>query len=294
MKLEEYKEQLEKNELKSNIFIFKCKDKNSSSFLFHQYLNKYISSNGMSIENIEDISELYDNSLFSVSIDKNILYVYDTDKLDDIDIDKITSNLWIKCSKVSKKINDNIVIELPKLEEWHIKDYINFNLPSAGDNLKEKLFLNYKTNPFRLELEIEKIKCFDSYEDLEDQLFVDSTEYTVFDISNSLLRRDFNGLEKIKYNLNVIDVDPFGLLAILLKNFRYVIDIQLAKNSTPEYVGVSSKQFWAIKNYSCGHYTKDELVYIYKLLLSIDNKIKSGDIPINMVIDYIICKILLI
>ena len=276
MKLEEYKEQLEKNELKSNIFIFKCKDKNSSSFLFHQYLNKYISSNGMSIENIEDISELYDNSLFSVSIDK------------------ITSNLWIKCSKVSKKINDNIVIELPKLEEWHIKDYINFNLPSAGDNLKEKLFLNYKANPFRLELEIEKIKCFDSYEDLEDQLFVDSTEYTVFDISNSLLRRDFNGLEKIKYNLNVIDVDPFGLLAILLKNFRYVIDIQLAKNSTPEYVGVSSKQFWAIKNYSCGHYTKDELVYIYKLLLSIDNKIKSGDIPINMVIDYIICKILLI
>jgi hypothetical protein len=294
MKLEEYKEQLEKNELKSNIFIFKCKDKNSSGFLFHQYLNKYISSNDMSIENIEDISELYDNSLFSVSIDKNILYVYDTDKLDDIDIDKITSNLWIKCSKVSKKINDNIVIELPKLEEWHIKDYINFNLPSAGDNLKEKLFLNYKTNPFRLELEIEKIKCFDSYEDLEDQLFVDSTEYTVFDISNSLLRRDFNGLEKIKYNLNVIDVDPFGLLAILLKNFRYVIDIQLAKNSTPEYVGVSSKQFWAIKNYSCGHYTKDELVYIYKLLLSIDNKIKSGDIPINMVIDYIICKILLI
>ena len=294
MKLEEYKEQLEKNELKSNIFIFKCNDKNSSSFLFHQYLNKYISSNGMSIENIEDISELYDNSLFSVSIDKNILYVYDTDKLDDIDIDKITSNLWIKCSKVSKKINDNIVIELPKLEEWHIKDYINFNLPSAGDNLKEKLFLNYKANPFRLELEIEKIKCFDSYEDLEDQLFVDSTEYTVFDISNSLLRRDFNGLEKIKYNLNVIDVDPFGLLAILLKNFRYVIDIQLAKNSTPEYVGVSNKQFWAIKNYSCGHYTKDELVYIYKLLLSIDNKIKSGDIPINMVIDYIICKILLI
>ena len=124
-------------------------------------------------------------------------------------------------------------------------------------------------------------------------MFVDSTEYTVFDLTNSLLRKDFNGLEKIKYNLNIIDVDPFGLLSILLKNFRHVIDIQLAKNPTPEYVGVSSKQFWAIKNYSCGFYSKDELVHIYKLLLSLDKKIKNGDIPINMVIDYIICKILL-
>lgn len=293
MKLEEYKEQLEKNELKSNIFIFKCKDKNSSNFLFHQYLNKYLSSNDISMEYIEDISELYDTSLFTISIDKNILYIYDTDKLEDIDIDKINSNLWVKCNKLSKKIKEDLVVELPKLEEWHIKDYIDFNIPSASDKLKDKLYLNYKSNPFRLELEIEKIKNLDNYEELEDQLFVDSTEYTVFDLTNSLLRKDFNGLEKIKYNLNIIDVDPFGLLSILIKNFRHVIDIQLSKNSTPEYVGVSSKQFWAIKNYSCGFYSKDELVHIYKLLLSLDKKIKNGDIPINMVIDYIICNILL-
>lgn len=301
MKLEDFKNQLEKNELSSNIFIFKCKDKNNSNFLFHQYLNRYISNNNFEIENIEDISALYNTNLFDIALDKNILYICELDKLDEIIINNINGYLWVKCNKVSKKLSsdyENIFIELPKLEEWQIKDYIDFNLPALNEQAKEKLFLNYRSNLFRLELELEKIKSFDNidtiYTDLEDQLFVDSTEYNIFDLTNCLLRRDFNGLNKIKYNLNIIDIDAFGLIKILLNNFRYVIDIQLAKNSTPEYVGISNKQFWAIKNYSCGFYTKEELVYIYKFLLLLDSKIKDGYISTDEVINYIICKIMLL
>lgn len=301
MKLEDYKEQLEKNNLHSNIFIFKCTNKDSD-FLFHQYLNKYIlNNNNMNIENIEDISILYNSNLFSINSDKDILYIYETDKLDTFDIININKNIWIKCSKISKKLSseyENILVELPKLEEWQIKDYIDFNVPSVDEKLKEKLFLNYKTNLFRLELELEKIKSFDNLkniqEKLEDQLFVDSTEYNIFDLTNCLLRRDSTGLNNIKYNLNIIDIDAFGLIKILLNNFRYVIDIQLARNSTPEYVGISNKQFWAIKNYSCGFYTKEELVYIYKFLLLLDSKIKDGYISTEEVIDYIVCKIMLL
>lgn len=302
MKLEEYKSQLENRQPLPKVLIFKCKGKEHSEFLFHQYLNRYAEDNNIIIEYIEDLSKLYNgSSLFNTYMTTGSLYVYTTDKLESIDIDTIKDNLWIRCKTVDKKIasnNEDIIIELPNLEDWHIKDYIDFNVPALSKEGKDKLFSNYKSNPFRLENEIAKLTCFEKpaamYKQIENQLFVDSTQYSVFDVTNCLLRRDFRTLDKIKHTLSIIDIDAFGLLKILTTNFKYVIDIQLSRNPTPEYVGVSSKQFWAIKNYSCNIYTKEELVYIYQMLLTLDIKIKSGYISTEDVIDYIICKIMLL
>ena len=71
-----------------------------------------------------------------------------------------------------------------------------------------------------------------------------------------------------------------------------VIDIQLAKNASAESLGISGKQFWAIKNFNCNRYSREELIYIYKLLTSIDLYIKTGYMNTDIVKDYIIFKIL--
>ena len=91
-----------------------------------------------------------------------------------------------------------------------------------------------------------------------------------------------------------IDVEPFGLIALLINNFRNVIDVQLSRNATAESLGLSGKQFWAIKNYSCGFYNREELIEIFEFLNDIDYKIKSGELNTSILIDYIICKILTI
>ena len=298
LSIKEIKLDIESNNTLPNILIFKVGKSDSSEFLFHQYINEYSKNKNLDIIFVDSITELTSTGLFICN--SNNLYVYETTKLD-VSLVNITSNVWVKCSSIPKKVEEeysDIIIEIPKLEEWQIKDYIFSNTGNLLEQNANKLYSNYKGNLFRLELELEKLKLFDNkqeiYDQIESQLYVDSTEYSIFDLTNCILRRDINKLLQLKNELSIIDVDPFGLIKILINNFRYVIDIQLAKNATPDYVGISSKQFWAIKNYSCGFYTKDELVYIYKFLLSLDDKIKSGEIPIELIINYIICKILLL
>ena len=124
---------------------------------------------------------------------------------------------------------------------------------------------------------------------MKDQLLV-YNNYKIFDLTNAILQRDIFKLQDI-YKSN-LKVESFAFLALLIKNFKLVIDIQLARNTTAESLGISGKQFWAIKKYNCNKYSKDELVYIYNMLTSIDLYIKSGYMNTDIVQDYIVFKIL--
>ena len=300
MKLDELKYHIVNNEILPNLLIFKCrKDSTNSKFLFHQYLKKYVKDNDFTIVQEDEITENV-ISLFD-TLDNNI-YIYDIPKFD-FYINDNKKYCWVLCNTISKKCQTkyaNNIIELPKIDNWMIKDYIDFNLPNLLAEYKDKLYNVYNKDLFRLESEISKLTLLSEnninswYKTIENQLFVDSTEFTIFDITNCIINRDKSKLIELKNNINSIDIDPFGFVTILLNNFRQIIDIQLAKNPTPEYVGISNKHFWAIKNYSCNHYSKEELVYIYKFLLSLDMDIKSGHIPIEIVVDYIISKIMLL
>ena len=115
-------------------------------------------------------------------------------------------------------------------------------------------------------------------------------EYEIFDITNALLQRDKNKL-KLIYQKD-IKVDAFAFMALLIKNFKQVIDIQLARNASAETLGMSGKQFWAIQKYNCNRYSREELIYIYKLLTSLDLQIKSGKINTDIIQNYIVFKIL--
>lgn len=293
MNIEELKFYIINKEILPNILVFKCSSK-EAEFVFYQYLHEYSNYTKYNIEYIEDIEKLNQTTLFSEKNAKNIIYIYETKKLDNIAFDNIIDNVWVKCKSVPKNSNYDI-INIPRLEEWQIKDYIE-TLTKLDKELCDKLYNNYKDNLFRLDFEIQKLILFDNiheaYNDIKDQLYVDSTENSIFDLTNCVIRRDLNSLKTI--NLDVLDIDVFGFIKILLNNFRYVIDIQLAINPTPEYVGVSSKQFWAIKKYSCNFYSKEELVSIYRFLLTIGEKIKSGYISSSIAIDYILCKIMLL
>lgn len=297
MDIQELKHSLENNDSLPNVLIFKC-DSEDSNFIFHQYIDKYKDNIGYNtIEYIESLSELTSTSLFSNSVSDSI-YIYDVKKLDEL-YDNIKDIVWIKCKSIPKKLKekyaDNIV-ELPKLESWQIKDFINTNLSGLDEEYIDILYNTYKKDIFRLRLEMQKLMLFDdvndAYKSFNDQLYIDSSEYSIFDLSNCILKRDVKTLKKL--DTSILDINTFGLIKILLDNFRYVIDIQLAVNTSPEYVGITPKRFWAIKNNSCGYYSKEELVHIYKFLLTLDSKIKSGYINSSIVIDYIICKIMLL
>ena len=280
-----FKKDIENNTLPlDNKLLIICKGKDiSSEFIFTQYVKTFAKNNNLNII----ITEHAIGSIFG--FDKENLYTVKTDKLENNDIN---FNSLIYYKSISKNIKSQFysnIVELPKLEKWQILDYIstksNIELKQA-----ELLYKEY-SDIYKLDIESKKLNIFgvNQFDNIVDQLIFNS-EYKLFDLTNAILQRDINKISLI-YKTN-LEVDVFALLSILIKNFKLVIDIQLAKNASAESLGISGKQFWAIKNFNCNRYSREELIYIYKLLTSIDLYIKTGYMNTDIVKDYIIFKIL--
>ena len=296
MTLEELKNNIELNQKILSTIVMVCKDE-SSEFIFHQYINQYAKNNNFDIEFINDISEISTSTLFNV--ESNIIKVLFIDKLEKIIIPK-NQMLWIRCKSINKDIFKEYsfcVIEVPKLEEWHIKDYVYSILPNMSKSDLDYLISTHK-NIYDIDTELNKLNCFTQpeiiYPIIKDQLYIETSNYVIFDVINAIIQYDKKSLHDILLNIDNIDIDVFGFITLLLNNFNKVINVQLAKNVNIEKLNISEKQLWAIKKFSCNIYTRNQLLEIYKLLTNCDYMIKSGYMPSNIMIPYLIFNILTI
>ena len=281
MNLQELKAHIENNTLKENLLIFT----GDGDFIFKQYLHKYVADNSLDIKYIESIDEISSSNMFAFS--SNVLYLLETETF--IKEPASHNRVWVKCKKNKSKTDS---IELPKLEEWQLEDYIKSKCFGLKDSEVKELLRCYKDNPFRLDLELDKILITGTYKYIKDQLYTDVANYMIFDLTTALVKRDKKKVSDILIEIEHIDVEPFGLLTLMTKNFRQLIDIQLAINPTAESVKVSDKQFWVLKKYNSGYYNREELVKIYKWLLDIDKRIKNGELDTKYLNEYIITKII--
>ena len=264
-----------------------CKD-DTSKFVANQYLHYFARKNDCTVKPVEEIIQAKGSKFGSF---ENILYKYECEELNEFM--SLSSNIWIICDKVSKEVKkelDDNIVSIPKLEEWQIKDYITSISELTEDQANN--IINFYKDIVKVDIELKKLTIFKSnmYEELIDQIIFNE-ERPIFDITDALIKRDKNKLSAIIKD-GIDDIEPYALLAILIKNMKLVIDIQLAKNPTAESVGISSKQFWAVSKYSCNHYTRDELIYLYDMLTGIDLKIKTGGIDTSNVVNFIISKFL--
>ena len=138
--------------------------------------------------------------------------------------------------------------------------------------------------------EQERKHIFDSF--LDDGIFDDLSEHNIFDFSNAILKKDVTSLMSLYKEIEKIDVEPLGLVTTLYNNLKNIISIQLDSSATPEKLNLPSNRFWAIKKYSCGFYTKEQLIQSFYLITDIDRKLKSGEITTDLIVDYIVCHML--
>lgn len=279
------KKEIENNTLlldDSSFIIFKGKDI-SSEFIFDQYSHVYANNNMLDIEVLD---ELADNHINCFGVTNCNLKIFKTEKLEYV---PLNFEGWIYCKSVSKNIDENRIVELPKLEKWQLLDYISSKCKISIE--QATILVDTYKDLYKLDIESNKLIVFNNnmFNIIEDQL-IQKNDYVLFDLVNAILQRDKNKL-KLIYNSG-LKVDTFAFLSLLIKNFRNVIDIQLARNATAESLGLSGKQFWAIRNYNCNKYSREELIYIYDLLTSMDLRIKTGKINTNKVQDYIVFKII--
>lgn len=300
IELKDFKNQIENNSVEKKFLIFKCADA-SAEFIIHQYLKHYRQVNDFDIEHLECLKDNLSGNLFDVS--PSVIRLYETKTLDVFVEPNNSSITWIICRKIEKRLTslyEDYIIEVDKLDDWQIKDFTS-TVGSGVDEADLNSLLDiYGNNIYRLDNELAKIAIFEENErraifnQVKDQLFTDTSSHSIFDIVNCIVRRDYGTMARLYEEISNIDVEPYGLIKLLIDNFKKIIDVQLGKNPTAESLGMSGKQFWAIQKYSCGFYSPEELEEIFKMLNNIDFQIKTGYLDTKYVVDHLICRTLLI
>ena len=304
MTIQELKFQIESGKVTDELIILKDSENN---FISNQYIKAIAKAKKQKINYVDSIDELLadSSSLFSMFQEKDdaSLNVLKSEVFIWVDphIARLT-NLIIVVSKFSDKTIEKqfeqYIVTVPKIESWMLKDYVYSVTEGVAHKDLDWLIQLCGTNYARLQQELDKVSLFREderrylFDDLvRDGAVDDLSSYSIFNFTNAITSKDLTAIKSVYKELSRMDVNEFGLLTILLKNFKNIIMVQMNSNPTPETTGLDGKQLYAIKKIP-RVYSAAQLVAIYTLLLDVDRQIKSGELPTEILIDYLVTKIL--
>ena len=299
MTIELFKQLVEQKQDISDLVVLKY---DKDPFLADHYLQRILR-----YSEYEFISELTpflkkSNNIFGEAQD--ILYIHRCDSLNEIATPALLNRkILIICKSFASKDVENSfgehVIQLPKLEDWQIKDFAYSLIKGVPEEQIDRLLSLCKNDYYRLEQELSKISIFEEpgrkflFEDfVRDGALSDLSTYNIFNFTNAISRKDINTIASVYKEKDYCDITEMNLLVILCQAFRNTILVQTANNPTEQSIGISNKQIWAVRNNNCGFYDNKELTKIYEFLTGIDYKIKNGEMPMEILIDYLMVKIL--
>lgn len=300
MTLQELKESIENKTFKPHTMILVSSDK-FIPLLYMEEINKTFDYTLSYIESLDDLDSSH-TDIFEEEEESADLVIFNTELVDFSDeILYNKDNIIVianKIDKASKKFYGDMVIEIPTLVDWQLKDMVYSYCKGVDTKYLDWLIHNCNNDVNRLYNESLKLKIFSENDRqsvfdcmIEDGAFDDLSSNTIFNFTNAILKKDLVSLKRIYEEIDNIDINDFGLLTILYNNFLNVINIQLGINPTAESLGMKPGQFNAIRH-SCGYYSGNQLVNIFKLLTDMDRSVKSGEFPTSIMRDYLILSIL--
>lgn len=287
MEIKELKKIIENKTIDNSFKLFLESDE-SSRIISNQYINEISKILNLEIKYIDSIKDIPDSSF----IEDNNLYVIICDEWSE-------SQEHNNCIGICKKTKDNRAIKIPALNDWQVLDFSYKKLNGLERSTVDNLIKFYNGNYFKFLNDIDKISIFNDSQQafifnslLEDGQLNSTQTYTIWDLSNAIIKKDLNTIKNILKIINDLDIEALGLAKVLYNNFKTVVSIQTNSNVSANDLNISDKQFYVIKKFNCGFYTNNQLVEILKLLTNIEYLFKYGEISINDLIDYIIVKIL--
>ena len=284
MKIEELKRSIENKTIDNSPLVLVYKD--TGRIICEQYINEISVIRGLEINYLDEEPDMSFVNLFGE--DKASLNIIFTDNYSGVP----QQNYIICCHNTSY----NNAVNIPELEDWQILDYAKGVLPGVKEESVDWL-CNICTDKHRLMQEIDKIKIFDKTSQdfvfnalINSDGFGDLTNHNIFNLSNSIQKKDIKTLMEIMLKIENIDVNPIGLNNLLFNNFRDIMAIKTSPNTPPQTLGIQPKKYNALRYY-VNYFTVTQLSHILRLLVNTDQAIKSGDISVDMLTDYIITHI---
>lgn len=300
MTLQEIKEKVEMDTYKGEPVIFVT---GGSNFIPEQYTKQIAANLKRRIHFYDNIENVISNKLdIFGNDDDNELKVVICDDLNYTNKKLISSSFVIVITDTikdgaTKEVFQDLIVEVPKLEAWQIKAFMFTQCEGIDQRNLEKLFDLCGGDIYRVDQEVSKISIFTKPERkfvfdefVENGIFDDLCTSNIFNLVSAITGRDLKKLSMLYQDIDNMDINEYGFLTILYNNFRNIICIQLGINPSPEKLRLSQKQFNAI-SYSCGKYSPAQLKEIFEFLSHLDYRIKTGQLPTDILIDYIIQKV---
>lgn len=294
MDIKELKSRIESGKIDDSPLILKYSD---NKFLCKHYVNNIARVRNKIILYVSSIEDLIDDSnLFEM--EDIYLRVLDVEDLKEYPTEEM-KNLIVICKSVPKDLTLDY-IDMTKVVNWQIEDFVRYRLSGLTDDQLKWLCESCKYDIYRLDNECKKLEIFLPAlqktlfdEQARDNSFCDLSSKTIFNLTESIVKKDINGIKEVLFNRNYIDIEPAGLVTILIKNY-YKIILTITSTGWVEAMSslISEKQYKYFKAVYAKLYSLSQLVKIYEILTGIDYKLKSGQIDYNNTIDYLLIKIL--
>ena len=300
MTLKDLKQQIESKKLIDKFIIFK----GQHTFVARQYISAICRILHLPIEYVDDLNQVVQPKLdvFGWNQSEPTLKLHNVDVFEFTDYNLNNhAPLIVMTKKVESRTSElykEYIIELEQLEDWQIQDYLYSILDGVDRKLIDWLIKRCNSDIDRLQMEADKLLLFEPNERsiilnqmLEENAFSDTVDDNIFDFTDAIVKRDINRLGNIYKNINSIDIENIGVHTVLYKNFIKLVQVWLSANPSPQVTGLSSKQIYAI-NRLPRVWSHDSLINIIQFLTEIDYRVKTGDLPVNHLRDYIVINVL--
>ena len=299
MKLEELKNSIIKKTTPDDFLVFVT---GGNNFLAEQYLKGIAESKELEINKLVSLKDL--ESATSLVVDySSMLNVLRVDVFDEFAEYKDLNNVIVICNKVDKKLGnavDEFKIEMPKLLDWQVIDYILTLCPGLDEDEAKMLYKVTYGDIYKIDNEASKIAMFPKFKqkDIFMQLYYQegSDLFAIgdFDILNAIINNNKVFIKELLLHRGSITLEPLAIGNSALIKFKKILFVnQNSGLSSFESVGISPGEASGIRKY-CNNISLDRLATSIHFLSGIDNKLKSGklDMTKDQLVDYIICNVM--
>lgn len=110
----------------------------------------------------------------------------------------------------------------------------------------------------------------------------------IFDFTNAIVERNIVKAYDLYEKIKKTDEGPLKLVTVLYNSFRNILIVQSTPQNqrTEEILGISRAQIF-VTSQKCDRYNIYELVDIVKLLQKMEKGIKTGEVDVSFVMEYI-------
>ena len=275
MEFKKLKKFIENNMLSDSILVFE----NWDIFLVDHYITTIANQKKLCIRYIDsleyiinDFEDIFNNSILNSEL---LVYKCDDFKCSDKSIIR-EKNLIIVTSKITDTDTANLlsdsIIKAPKVQPKHIDEYVELQTPYLKPAQRKWLIDACNNNMYRIQEEIDKLKLFPEKrhpqlfdEFMLDGIFSDLSTDTILSFIEAIMIKDKSTIARILENIKYIDIEPLGVITLLYRNIRLILNVQFNKNITAEDLNIKPGYLYMLKK-KCGYYSRDQLVNAFNII----------------------------